>query len=544
MNAEMLLTHFNRISDAPDAASRLREFILGLAVRGKLVEQNPKDEAAAGLLARIQVERVQLAKDGQIPKLQPIARIDVDELPFPAPSGWAWTRLASICMRIHYGFTASANNSLKDVRLLRITDIQNNNVNWQNVPGCEIAEGEIPHFRLLAGDILIARTGGTIGKTFLVRQIPVTAVFASYLIRVQKASELYDRYLKLFLESPVYWKQLQEGARGGGQPNVNGQTLGRMLVPVAPKEEQYRIVAKVDELMALCDRLESAQRERERRRDLLAASAHHHLNNGADSEDLRSYATFVIGHLPRITVRPDQVMQLRQTILNLAVRGKLVPQSQSDEPASALLKRILAEKTQLVKEGKIRKQDPQARIQPDAASFSLPGGWQWTRLADVIHLVSGQHLQPNEYSERDDIGLPYITGPADFGARGLEITRYALVRKAVAEKGQILLTVKGAGVGKTAICDLQEVAISRQLMALTAIALESAVPSLSDTPRRQDAHAHGALESAVPSLSDTPAQSPSSVHCSLESAVPSLSDTPPCRGPKGKCSQSDSWNFA
>lgn len=127
------------------------------------------------------------------------------------------------------------------------------------------------------------------------------------------------------------------------------------------------------------------------------------------------------------------------------------------------------EKERLVKAGKIWKQNPQPEIGSDEIRFALPESWAWARLGSVIHLISGQHLQPTEYSGQKQRGIPYITGPADFGQDGLVITRYAMVRKAVAKKGQILLTVKGAGVGKTAICDLAEVAISRQLMAMTAI---------------------------------------------------------------------------
>jgi type I restriction enzyme S subunit len=256
MNPTQLIGHFNRISDTPDAIPRLRQFILDLAVRGKLVEQDPEDEPASELIKRIQVEKARLVREGKIGRQAPTFQIGDEELPFPAPLGWCWARLAAISRRIHYGFTASANRSLSDVRLLRITDIQDNFVDWSSVPGCEISAREIAQYKLDRGDILIARTGGTIGKTFLVDQIPVVAVFASYLIRVQGSSEIHDRYLKLFLESPVYWTQLQDGARGAGQPNVNGQTLGRMIVTVPPLAEQYRIVAQVDELMSLCDRLE------------------------------------------------------------------------------------------------------------------------------------------------------------------------------------------------------------------------------------------------------------------------------------------------
>lgn len=177
----------------------------------------------------------------------------------------------------------------------------------------------------------------------------------------------------------------------------------------------------------------------------------------------------LLQNFDRLIDSPDAVPRLRRFILDLAVRGKLVEQNPEDEPAAELLKCILSEKAQLVIEGKIRKQPRQAEVELTGIPFALPEGWVWARLGDVIHLVSGQHLQPSEYSNSKQSGLPYITGPADFGQDGLVITRYAVVRKATAKKGQILLTVKGAGVGKTAICDLPEVAISRQLMAMTAI---------------------------------------------------------------------------
>jgi len=174
-------------------------------------------------------------------------------------------------------------------------------------------------------------------------------------------------------------------------------------------------------------------------------------------------------HFDRLCEAPGAIPRLRRFILDLAVRGKLVEQDPDDEPASELIRRIAAEKTRLLRSGAIRRADIQATYVEGTVPFELPNGWNWNRLGDVIHLVSGQHLQPGEYSDLAESGPPYITGPADFGLQGLVITRYAVVKKAVAKTGQILLTVKGAGVGKTAICDLPEVAISRQLMAMTPI---------------------------------------------------------------------------
>ena len=223
---------------------------------------------------------------------------------------------------------------------------------------------------------MIARTGGTIGKSFLVIELPVVAVFASYLIRVQSSPEIYARYLKFFFESPTYWTQLQEGTKGAGQPNVNGRTLGKLLVPLPPLAEQHRIVAKVDELMVLCDRLEATRMEREATRNRMATASLARLNTPEpDPATFQNHATFALNNLTPLTARHDQIKALRQTILNLAVRGKLVPQDPTDEPASELLKRIAAEKARLVEAGEIRK----TKVFPskDEPPFDIPPSWEW-----------------------------------------------------------------------------------------------------------------------------------------------------------------------
>jgi type I restriction enzyme, S subunit len=256
-SARFYFNHLPRLTTRPEHIHQLRQTILNLAVRGKLVPQDPRDEPATELVKQIEADKAQHAKEGKLPRPSPITLLNAEDLPCGIPANWRWCRLAELCLRIQYGYTASANPSLQEVRLLRITDIQDNRVRWESVPGCDISSEQVDQYLLADGDVLIARTGGTIGKSFLVEDIPLRAVFASYLIRIQGSRKLFDRYLKLFLESPVYWEQLKIGARGTGQPNVNGQTLGSMAVPLPPLAEQHRIVAKVDELMALCDELET-----------------------------------------------------------------------------------------------------------------------------------------------------------------------------------------------------------------------------------------------------------------------------------------------
>jgi type I restriction enzyme S subunit len=174
-----------------------------------------------------------------------------------------------------------------------------------------------------------------------------------------------------------------------------------VLIPLPPLAEQRRIVAKIDELMILCDRLEAIQAERERRRDRLTSASHHHLNNGEDADSLRNHASFFIGHLQRLTARPDQIKQLRQTILNLAVRGQLVGQDPNDDSVPELLKRILAKRERLRKASKSSTKEVIAAIHPADEPFTIPAEWQWTRLGNLVESMTNGIYKPSRfYSEK------------------------------------------------------------------------------------------------------------------------------------------------
>jgi type I restriction enzyme S subunit len=408
MNAKVVLKHFNRISTAPDAVCSLRQFILDLAMRGKLVEQDPSDEPASVMVKRIELEKTNTAQLGEFRPKQ-LNIINDDQIGFELPAGWCSARLGHISRRIQYGFTASADRSVTDVRLLRITDIQNNSVDWDGVPGCDISASEASQYQLGGGDILIARTGGTIGKSFLIRDMPVSAVFASYLIRIQASSEIFDRYLKLYLESPIYWKQLREGSRGTGQPNVNGQTLGQLVVVVPPRREQERIVAKCDELMALCDRLEEAERLCDARRDQLTSATLKDLRGITSQEALRESARFFINHLPKLIVRPAHIKQIRQTILDLAIKGQLVPQDSGDEVASVLLQCIVARKASLIGEAKIRRTKACRLLDPSNVPHHIPESWTWAMLGDITDIGTGSTPTRTQLSFWNGGTIPWTT---------------------------------------------------------------------------------------------------------------------------------------
>lgn len=465
MNAERLLQHYERIADAPDAIARLRRFILDLAVRGKLVPQDASDEPASELLTRIAKEKARLVRAGEIRKPKSIPTLS--EQPFAIPSNWRWSQLAEI------GVLSPRNEAPDGLEAsfvpMPLIAAEYGVANQHEVrPWGQIKKG-YTHFA--EGDVGLAKITPCFenGKSTVFRNLTGGIGAGTTELHIVRPLFVDQDFILLFLKSPHFIETgIPKMTGTAGQKRIPTEHFACSPFPLPPLAEQHRIVAKVDELMRLCDRLEAAREAREAVRDRMAAASLARVN-APDPETFQSDARFALDALPALTTRPDQIKRLRQTILNLSVRGKLVPQDANDETASELLKRIANEKARLVRAGEIRKSQPLAAIATGDLPFELPDGWVWTRLGEVIHLVSGQHLQPPEYSEDPNAGLPYITGPSDFGADGLEISRFALVRKAVAKKGQLLLTVKGSGVGKTTICDIPEVAISRQLMALTAI---------------------------------------------------------------------------
>ena len=208
-------------------AQQLRASILQMAIEGRLVPQDPNDKP------------VEIDSKAIVPE---------EEQPFEIPENWQWCRLNALTEKLQYGYTASAKSS-GIVKFLRITDITSEGVNWKTVPFCEIEQKDVKKFRLEDNDILIARTGGTIGKSFCVRRVIEPAVFASYLIRLRVNSKsLHIPYLVFYLNSPWYWEQLKEKSRGTGQPNVNAKSLGDLLLPIPPVSEQERIVTCIEEM--------------------------------------------------------------------------------------------------------------------------------------------------------------------------------------------------------------------------------------------------------------------------------------------------------
>ena len=404
MNAAQLLQHFDRVSEAPNAIPRLRRFILDLAVRGKLVEQNPNDEPASELLKRVQAEMGKQAKSGGLRIGKPLPSPAEDELPFHLPAKWAWSRLAEV------GFLNPRNSAADELPAsfvpMPLISAEYGIPNKHEVRSWgEIKKG-YTHFA--DGDVALAKITPCFenGKSTIFRNLTGCIGSGTTELHVVRPVILCADYILIFLKCPHFIEAgIPKMTGTAGQKRVPTEYFAYSPFPLPPLAEQHRIVAKVDELMALCNRLASAQAERESRRDRLASASLQRLNQPDNEPTFREHARFQLRHLPRLTTRPEHIQQLRQTILNLAVRGRLIPQDPNDEPASELLKHIQVERDRLIKEGTLRKHEAPAAISLDSSPFAIPTSWSWTRIGNCSARVDYGTSVKSEHFEK---GVPVL----------------------------------------------------------------------------------------------------------------------------------------
>jgi type I restriction enzyme S subunit len=467
MNAADLLRHYARISEAPDAIPKLRRFVLELAVRGKLVEQDAADEPASELLKRIAAEKARLVKAKQAKKLEVEPLFD-DDGPHELPSNWAWTRLGSIG-DWGAGSTPSRGNSELyggPVTWLKSGELNDNlalSGSSETVTELAVKKGS---FRVnKPGDVLIAMYGATIGKLAILAEVAVTN---QAVCGCTPFAGVSNQFLFLFLLSQR--EQFHAASEGGAQPNISKIKIVTTPFPLSPLAEQHRIVSKVDELMALCDRLEEARTTREGVRDKLTAASLARLTAPETTEqDFQSHARFALQSLPALTTRPDQIKPLRQTILNLAVRGKLVEQDAADEPAGELSKILQSEKTRLVNDGAIRKQKASAALSASEKIFPLPLSWKWTRLLDLGATQTG--TSPS--SARDELFgdfIPFVK-PADLDGPeitydGFGLSEEGMGHSRVAPANSVMMVCIGGTLGKIN-CTSRDVCFNQQINSVT-----------------------------------------------------------------------------
>ncbi len=459
---------------------KLRELILELAVRGKLVPQDANDEPASELLKRIAAEKAKLVAEGKIKKSKPLADITDDEKPFELPFGWEWVRLDNISpMPIIDGdWIESKDQDVEgEIRLVQLADVGVGefkdksdrfiNLDTFNRLNCT---------QLQTGDILIARLPNPIGRACVfpdLNQMAITVVDIA-ILRLLNVS--YDEYVVHAINSNTFRAQVEAFGKGATRFRVATGNLKTLLLPLPPIAEQHRIVAKVDELMALCDQLENQHNN--------AAEAHeklvtHLLGTLTQSQNAKVFNTNwqrISEHFDTLFTTEASIDALKQTLLQLAVMGKLVPQDPNDEPASELLKRIQAEKAKLVAEGKIKKSKPLAEITDDEKPFELPVGWEWVRLAVIGFSRTGRTPSTQNSSLYDGpipfIGPGQITLACELLPTDKWLSEAGRKETTIAKTGDILMVCIGGSIGKSAIAD-KEMGFNQQINCISPLYVES-----------------------------------------------------------------------
>ena len=375
-----------------------------------------------------------------------------DEIPFEIPESWHWERWGNLSYSIQYGYNASAETT-GDIRMIRISDIQDGGVLWDTVPFCHINKSEINAYLLQKDDILFARTGGTVGKSLLIDSVPYPSIFAGYLIRTRYSNMLSSLYMKYFMECELYWEQLRNGTIATAQPNCNGKTLAKMILPIPPYNEQIRITNKLKQIL----------------------------------EKVHKYGE----NQNRIDKLNDQFHDLlKKSILQEAIQGKLVPQDPNDEPASVLLQHIRNEKLRLVKEGRLKKKDIVDSIIykgddnkyyeqvgknlidiTDEIPFEIPNNWIWTSLSYVANIYTGNSISETEKKAKytNVVGRYYI-GTKDVGFdnkifynNGIAIPRKYEQDFRIAPKDSILMCIEGGSAGRKIAMLNQDVCFGNKL---------------------------------------------------------------------------------
>ena len=441
---------------------QLKNSILQWAIQGKLVLQDPTDEPASVLLEKIRQEKERLIKEKKIKRDKnasiiyrgednsyyenifatgEVKCID-EEVPFEIPQGWEWERWGNIAQTIQYGYNAPALEH-GVIKMVRISDIQENCVLWDNVPYCQIDGNDIDTYLLKVNDILFARTGGTVGKSFLVEEVPEKAIYAGYLIRTRYSSLLNPHYMKSFMESQLYWEQLKNGTIATAQPNCNGKTLAKMLLPIPPAKEQDRIVEKLTQLSPFLDNYGLCQD----RLNLL-------------NEEIKE--------------------QVKKSILQEAIQGRLVPQLTEEDAAQELLEQIKAEKQKLIKEGKLKKSalndsvifrgDDNKYYEQigenynditDEILFDLPYNWCWCRFSNIVSMTIGKTPARGEqtYWINGKYNWVSISDMVDGGTisttkeKVSDLAVKEIFSAPISEKGSLLMSFK-LSIGKTSILDI------------------------------------------------------------------------------------------
>ena len=448
---------------------KLRELILELAVRGLLVPQDPNDSPAVELLKQIEAKQAELIKHGKLKKPKKLPAVSEDEIPFQIPDSWKWCRLLQLA-NPQAGFAFKSkdfNESEVGLPLIRIRDV------GQQFSGTYFSGDYREEFIVEHGDYLISMDG--------IFRVAAWELQEALLNQRVTRLQFYDDSVPQDLIAKALQIELSklQGVKAYTTvDHLSGKQISNAIIPLPPLAEQHRIVAKVDELMGLCDRLEQQQSDHMATHELLVNTLLDALVAAAsDAEHWTAAWQRIAENFNALFTTEASIDQLKQTILQLAVMSKLVEQDANDEPARELLKKIATEKDKLVKEKKIKKQKKLPEITEEEAPFILPAeSWSWVKLDDITELItkgSSPKWQGISYVTKEE-GILFVTSEnvGYYNLRKLDEPKYVESRfneiepRSILNRGDILMNLVGASIGRTALYALDEEANINQAVAL------------------------------------------------------------------------------
>jgi type I restriction enzyme S subunit len=382
MKLETFFERFDLFADAPDAVARMRELVLELAAHGKLVEQSRNDEPASALSRRIEKHIEELRSRKKFRGL-PVEPLGQDALP-EIPSTWEWVRLGNV---VDYGSSDKTQSAdiPEDAWLLDLEDIEKDTSRLLQRKSFRDSPSKSTKAAFIVGDVLYGKLRPYLNKV-IVADAP--GYCTTEIIPIRTFGFIDPTYLCYALKRPEFIAYANSKSYGMNLPRLGTEDARRSPFPLPPLAEQKRIVAKVDELMALCDRLEAQQQERTTRHAALARASLVRFADAPTPTNLH-----LLFHKSYDITPAD----LRKSILSLAVQGKLVPQYPNDEPVSNLVADLAILKSHLQAERKIRNQKVSDSPDSDDVPFEIPDEWRWIRLGQAVTLFGGYAYESRAY---------------------------------------------------------------------------------------------------------------------------------------------------
>ena len=379
---QLLKEQFDLLFDSPESTEKLKRMILELAVRGKLVPQDPDDEPASALLDKIQKEKERLLDEGKIKKEKPLPPISEEDIPYELPLGWKWVRLGDIVL---YGNSTQVSpDKIKDDDwLLELEDIEKDNSKLIRRVLFSDRNSKSNKNKFKKDDVLYGKLRPYLNKVIVADQ---EGYSSSEIIPIETLGIIMPSYLMYFLRSKCFTEYIDNCTYGTKMPRLGTLDAKKALVPLPPLNEQQRIVNKIEELFDSIPQLNETLNQRNSYNRKLNTASLYRLTTSQEREEFDDSLSFIMNNFDTLYTNIESINELRQAFLTLAVQGKLVPQDPNDEPAYVLLEKINEEKERLIEAGEIKREKPLPPISEEEIPYELPQDWEWVRLNNVLQL--------------------------------------------------------------------------------------------------------------------------------------------------------------